>query len=239
MPYRCAREVNGKGWSQYLIQDPPLLRADKTFNRYINIIYSAGASLGAPAGGYLADSPIGWRGSFLLQVPLCLAAFTAVGTALKLPPSGEHQTAWRAKIKRVDFLGAVTLVAAVFCLLFALDHGSNVAWDEKLTLIPLGVSFVLGAAFLYVEMKVAAEPFAPGRIIFARSLLCAHLCNFFSCKCFGFTLSLWSDLAHTTSIDKADGLSRRPSRHIFLHSSLLSSRLWHVGNLCRYIPHPS
>jgi hypothetical protein len=31
-----------------------------------------------------------------------------------------------------------------------------------------------------VELKVAAEPFAPGRIVFERSLFACYLCNFFS-----------------------------------------------------------
>lgn len=38
----------------------------------------------------------------------------------------------------------------------------------------------LFALFVYVEMRVASEPFAPGHIIFSRSLFACYLCNFFS-----------------------------------------------------------
>jgi predicted MFS family arabinose efflux permease len=41
------------------------------------------------------------------------------------------------------------------------------------------VSIPLFAIFIFIEMKVASHPFAPGHIIFERSLLPGYLCNFF------------------------------------------------------------
>lgn len=151
---------------------------------YINIIYATGSSSGAPLGGFMADSQIGWRGSFLIQVPICLAAFFAVAFVLKLPPREEEQDkiSWRVKLKRVDFLGAAVLVVAVFLLVFALDHGSNVTWLDSYALVPLGLSLLLIPVFLYVETRVASEPIAPGHIIFERTLFSCYLCNFFSCE---------------------------------------------------------
>lgn len=37
---------------------------------YINLVYAVGASIGAPLGGFLADS-IGWRWAFMSQGPMC------------------------------------------------------------------------------------------------------------------------------------------------------------------------
>jgi len=144
---------------------------------YINIIFAAGTSTGAPLGGLLADS-VGWRWAFLGQVPLCAAAFAAVYLVLHLPPPAEASH-WREKLARVDFLGAVTLVSAVLCLLLGLDSGGNEGWRHTSTVAPLAASVVLFVAFALIEVCVATNPFAPGRVIFERSLAAAFACNFF------------------------------------------------------------
>lgn len=86
----------------------------------------------------------------------------------------------KQKLQRIDFLGAGVLVCAIFSLLFGLDRGSNLAWKDCITLSTLVAGLALIVAFIVVELKFAAEPFAPGRIIFHRSLLACYLCNFFS-----------------------------------------------------------
>ena len=105
-------------------------------------------------------------------------AFISVFFALKLPKI-EHSN-WKTKLARVDFPGAFVLVSAVFALLLGLDRGSNVAWSAPISFIPLCISFPLFILFVVVEQRYAAEPFAPGRIIFERSLFACYLCNFFS-----------------------------------------------------------
>ncbi|GAB7357169.1 hypothetical protein MBLNU459_g8160t1 [Dothideomycetes sp. NU459] len=160
-----------------LLSDAVPLRERGKWQGYVNIIFATGAGTGAPLGGIFADS-IGWRWAFLGQAPLCLVAFIVVGLVLHLPK--REQDHWKAKLKRIDFLGAVILICAVFTLLLALDRGSNVSWRATVTIVSISVSIPLFALFLFVEMKVAAEPFAPGHIIFSRSLFACYLCNFFS-----------------------------------------------------------
>lgn len=143
----------------------------------INIIFASGAGSGAPLGGVLADT-IGWRWAFLGQVPLCLLAFLAVVFLLKLP--AREQKDWRTNLRRVDFLGAIVLVGAVFCLIFGLDRGSNVAWNVPMAYGPLVASVFFFALFVVVEKNVSTEPFAPGHIIFERTLFACYMCNFFS-----------------------------------------------------------
>ena len=105
-------------------------------------------------------------------------ALLSVAFVLKLPK--KDSSGWKAKLRRVDFPGAVVLVAAVFTLLLGLDRGSNVAWSSPITIASLCVSFPLFISFVLVEQYYAAEPFAPGHIIFERSLFACYLCNFFS-----------------------------------------------------------
>jgi len=83
-------------------------------------------------------------------------------------------------LRRVDFLGAVVLVGAVFCLIFGMDRGSNVSWKIPISYGPIVGSVALFALFFAVEVYVATEPFAPGHVVFERSMFAAYLCNFFS-----------------------------------------------------------
>ncbi|KAI9848942.1 MAG: hypothetical protein M1838_000322 [Thelocarpon superellum] len=177
---RALAGIGGGGMTtvvSILLSDIVALRDRGTWQGYINIIFALGAGAGAPLGGILADT-VGWRWAFLGQVPLCLLAITVTCFALRLP--AQDKADWKTKVRRVDFLGAVILVAAVFGLLVGLDRGSNESWKMPLAIAALSVSLVLFAAFVLVEVKVAAEPFAPGRIIFDRSLFASYLCNFFA-----------------------------------------------------------
>lgn len=143
----------------------------------INIVYASGAAAGAPLGGLLADY-VGWRWAFLAQAPICLLAFIAAALAIKLPH--HDQSGWRKKLSRIDFPGATVLVCAVFGLIFGLDRGSNKSWLAPISYAPISLSLILFALFIYLEMHVAKEPFAPGHVIFERGMFAPFCCNFFS-----------------------------------------------------------
>jgi Major Facilitator Superfamily len=111
-------------------------------------------------------------------VPLCLLAFLAVYYVLHLPKTEDSH--WKEKLARIDFLGAFCLVIATFTLLLGLDRGSNTGWNNTITIVCISLSIPLFGLFVLVEMKWASHPFAPGHIIFERSLVASYLCNFFS-----------------------------------------------------------
>lgn len=160
-----------------MMSDIVPLRERGTWQGIINIIYASGAGIGAPLGGIIADS-ISWRWTFLGQFPLCVLAFISVFFALHLPKM--ESSHWKTKLARIDFPGAFVLVSAVFTLILGLDRGSNVSWSSPISFVPLFISVPLFVLFFLVEQKYAAEPFAPGRIIFERGLFACYLCNFFS-----------------------------------------------------------
>ena len=177
---RALAGIGGGGMTtvvSIMMSDIVPLRERGTWQGIINIIYASGAGTGAPLGGILADT-ISWRWAFLAQAPMCALAFVVVALTLNLP--NKEVSHWKTKLRRIDFLGAMVLVAAVFTMLLGLDYGSNNGWSETVTIVSLCLSFPLFALFLLVEFKVAAEPFAPKRIIFERSLVACYLCNFFS-----------------------------------------------------------
>lgn len=115
---------------------------------------------------------------FIAQGPMCLLAFIAVYFILELPKIEDSK--WVEKLRRVDFLGAFFLILATSSLLIGLDRGSNLGWKNTVTIVCMSLSAPLYAVFIWIEKNVAANPFAPGRVIFDRSLFAAYLCNFFA-----------------------------------------------------------
>ncbi|GAW25984.1 putative multidrug resistance protein fnx1 [Rosellinia necatrix] len=183
---RAISGVGGGGMSalvSILITDLVSLRDRGVWQGYINVVFAAGMSAGAPVGGLFADS-LGWRWAFLIQCPIALLAFVSVYLVLHIPqtPSSSSSSApWTAKVRRVDFAGALTLMAAVFLLLLGLDRGSNGGWGRAGAAVPLALAPALLAAFAAVESsgRLAREPFAPGRVVLAGPLLAAYGANLF------------------------------------------------------------
>ena len=191
-----------------IMSDVVPLRERGTWQGIINIIYALGAGCGAPLGisplsshrsvltrsrrslggptqlamvywPYISErSRLTSRRAFLTQAPMCAVALVGVALVLKLPK--QESSDWKTKLRRIDFSGAIVLVAAIILLLLGLDRGSNISWSAPITIASLCISFPLFFLFAFVELKLAAEPFAPGRIIFDRSLIACYLCNFFA-----------------------------------------------------------
>src|SRR5882724_6584039 len=110
-----------------------------------------------------------------------IIAFFAVLLTLHCPPHATSDLPISSKLRRIDFLGAFTLILAVFGLLFGLDRGGNTRWSSPLVYGPLLASLILSLAFAVIETTpaLAAEPFAPKHIIANPSLLGSYLTNFF------------------------------------------------------------
>ncbi|KAJ3832547.1 MFS general substrate transporter [Lentinula raphanica] len=177
---RALAGIGGGGMStvvSIILSDIVPLRSRGVWQGVINIVFASGSSVGAPLGGFLADT-IGWRWAFLIQFPAVLLAIISVSLALELPAT--ENADFKAKIKRVDFAGAATLVTCIFFLLYGLDNGGNVSWTDKSTLCALFASAIMFVLFGGFEMEWAKEPFAPKRIVLNKSLIASYLVNLFT-----------------------------------------------------------
>ncbi|KAH8704919.1 major facilitator superfamily domain-containing protein [Talaromyces proteolyticus] len=141
-----------------------------------NICYGSGMGLGGIFGGLVNDS-LGWRWAFLIQVPFVVLSGIVVTFTVKIPAKETD----RSRIKRVDFLGAFTLIVFLVLLLTGLNAGGNqVPWNHPVVLTTLPLSAVFFVIFIYIEDKVASEPIIPVRLLLDRTVGSACLTNWFA-----------------------------------------------------------
>ncbi|KAK9465335.1 major facilitator superfamily domain-containing protein [Lipomyces arxii] len=122
-----------------------------------NILYGSGAAVGGIVGGILTET-VGWRWTFALQGPIIVLSLLAIQFNLNLPPKEIDGS----KFKRIDFLGSGTLVTGLCLFLFAVSvGGSYYPWSSAIVVLPLTLSMIVTAAFVYIEIYVAKEPVIP------------------------------------------------------------------------------
>jgi hypothetical protein len=83
------------------------------------------------------------------------------------------------RLKRIDWLGSLTLLAFVAPLLagFSLKATDDLLWRDARVWGPLVTSGVALLAFVFVEAKVSPEPVMPMRLILNRTPLAVSLTN--------------------------------------------------------------
>lgn len=112
-------------------------------------VFGLSSIFGPLLGAYVTDY-IDWRWVFYINLPLGAVALAFILIFYKESVSHAKQ--------RIDWAGAITLVGAIVCLLFALELGGNkFEWNSAVILGLFAGFAVLLAAFLYIE-KRAAEP---------------------------------------------------------------------------------
>lgn len=115
-------------------------------------IGSAGAAAGVVLGGVLT-SGLGWKSAFFINVPVGIA--TALGV-LRVVPDAPPSVARR----HLDVIGALTAVAGLVLLVYAIEGANDHGWGSARTLALLAVALGLLAAFLGMERR-AREPMLP------------------------------------------------------------------------------
>jgi EmrB/QacA subfamily drug resistance transporter len=130
---------------------PPAQRAriQGVFSATFGVASVAGPLLG----GYLTDT-LGWRSVFSVNVPVGIIALIVLWFSFR-DVRVEH------RIRSVDYLGAIVLVAAVVPFLLALSWGGHeYAWESAQVIGLLAFAAVMTGAFIAIELRVD-EPILP------------------------------------------------------------------------------
>lgn len=181
---RAIAGIGGGGMntmSAVITSDLVSLRERGKFQGYANIAYGLGSVIGAPLGGLITDN-VGWRYCFYINLPLLIislyvAIYLLTDYNIK---EQEVETTLGERFKKIDYMGAGTVVAAVVCFLLATSMGGNSrSWSDPLVSGLLGSSVVLGFLFCYIEKNIALNPLMPWSIISSQTPLACSMTNFF------------------------------------------------------------
>lgn len=117
--------------------------------------------------------------SFYIQSPLAIIAILLVFWKFETPEpslSVYKPVSRLKKLRRVDFLGSLTLAITItgFLLAFALG-GQKIPWTHPIIWVLLSSSAGFGIIFLVVEAYFAQEPIFPLRLMVHRDVVVGNL----------------------------------------------------------------
>ncbi|KAK0391700.1 hypothetical protein NLU13_1199 [Sarocladium strictum] len=177
------RVVSGAGGSgltilaMLIISDLVPLREAAAWQSYLNLAATTGRSLGGPLGGWLADT-IGWRWSFLSQVPIFILAIllTSVYLPGKTKDQDEGPGAKTASLARIDFPGAILLALTMVTFLLPFEiGGSDFSWSHPVIPGLFAAALVFGGLFVLVEGRWASEPIFPLGLLRIRNVVFGYI----------------------------------------------------------------
>ncbi|KAH7363260.1 major facilitator superfamily transporter [Plectosphaerella cucumerina] len=178
------RVISGCGGSalsvlaMLLITDLVPIRDAAAWQAGLNLAATTGRSLGGPVGGWLADT-IGWRWSFLGQVPIFLLAILLC--LIYLPKHTENAKTQfdepkGSSLARIDFLGAALLALTILAFLVPIEiGGTKVPWTHPVIFVLLGTAIVFAGLFAATEEWWAEEPIFPLDLLRHRDIVLGYV----------------------------------------------------------------
>ncbi|SLK08321.1 drug resistance transporter, EmrB/QacA subfamily [Arthrobacter sp. P2b] len=141
------------------------------YSGYMGAVMAVGTAGGPLLGGFIVDSPLGWRWTFFVCVPLAVVALVLLQVTLKI-------THVRRPAK-IDWLGSILLTSGVSLLLIWVSFAGNPAyydWISWQSALMVGGGVLLLALLVLVESKVE-QPIIPLKIISERTTALAILAS--------------------------------------------------------------
>jgi EmrB/QacA subfamily drug resistance transporter len=133
------------------------------YSGYLGAVMAVGTAGGPLLGGFIVDSPLGWRWTFFVCVPLAVVALILLQITLKI----QHVK----RPARIDWLGSILLTTGVSLLLIWVSFAGNpdyYDWWSWQSGLMVGGGVVLLALLVVVESKVE-QPIIPLKIISERT----------------------------------------------------------------------
>jgi MFS family permease len=228
----CGRVVQGMGGggmvssAQMVLGDmaPPKERAK--YYTYFSIAFTTAGGCGPALGGWICDHWYWWM-IFIWKIPFCILTIVlALKTLRRLP--------WHGRPHRLDFVGAILVMAASSCFMLALNLGGvHYPWLSMPVVTLLGAAVILGAGFV-VRLLTAVEPLIPIAILSdpaARLTMAAHSFGWGSIVCLNIFLPMYLQSALGWSATSS-GLSLMILMVTLNISAGLSSQV--IGRVRRY-----
>ena len=141
------------------------------YSGYMGGVMAVGTAGGPLLGGFIVDSPLGWRWTFFVCVPLAVVALILLQITLKIP----HVK----RPARIDWLGSILLTSGVSLLLIWVSFAGNPGyydWWSWQSALMVGGGVLLLALLVLVESKVE-QPIIPLKIISGRTTALAILAS--------------------------------------------------------------
>lgn len=149
-----------------IIADIVAPRERAKYQGYFMAVFGTSSVLGPVIGGFLAghDSILGvtgWRWIFYVNVPLGLLAFLVVFKVLHLPHTQRRH--------RIDFPGALALIAFLVPLLVVAEQGRTWGWSSTGALVCYAIGALGFAAFVLAERVYKDDALLPLRMFANRT----------------------------------------------------------------------
>ena len=159
----CGRIVQGCGaggltvTANMILGDIAAPKERGKYYAYFSIAFTSAGGTGPALGGWISDH-LHWQVIFLWNFPLCLVAVVLALTVLRRLPRRERP-------HRLDFVGAILVMAASSSFMLALNlGGARYPWFSSPIVALLGCGLLLGVGFV-VRLLTAAEPLIPIAIL--------------------------------------------------------------------------
>ncbi|KAF8584799.1 vacuolar amino acid permease [Ramaria rubella] len=169
--------------SNIIMTDLIPLKQRGLYHGMANVLFGVGGGLGGPIGGWINDTIGCSRLVTFYQIPLLLACILLLAFKLNIQlPSGNGAQTPYDILRRIDWLGSLTLVCAVGTLLLgvSLKTSEDIPWSNPLVWGLLLMSAIFTAFFVLVEARWSHAPVMPVRFLMKRTPLAVALANLFS-----------------------------------------------------------
>ncbi|WP_042284403.1 MDR family MFS transporter [Nocardiopsis alba] len=136
------------------------------YSGLIGMVFGVSTVLGPLVGGFLVDSPLGWRWCFLITVPLAVVAFAVIQFMFRMPFTPRRKAP-------VDWLGAALIFSAASTAIVLLSlGGTQIPWNSPAA-YAMGIGTVLLTVAAVLVERRAAEPIIPTRLFRNRTFVLA------------------------------------------------------------------
>lgn len=204
---RALQGLGGGGLTamvQITISDIIPLKDRGKWGGLIGMTFGVASILGPIVGGALTQH-VSWRWCFFINLPVCAPALGIVFFFLKLNPVERKPV--RTLAREFDWIGLVTLVAAVTLFLAGLNNATtSYGWISGASLGLLVISGALLAVCIVNEFYTQRQPILPPKLFYNRTTGITLVCVLLHALCYfsgAYYLPIYFEVINGSSATRA------------------------------------